>query len=202
MKSMMDMLLEMKVDTDATTTAWERFSVKIGEGASGALRQGIDNIKSAFMDFGATAAESIGYAIGSAASAADAFKAAVAQMLVQIPKLAGMALLNAAAFPANASIALPLAAAGLALLGLSGIIGGVQAKNAQEREDAMAGLPSGASDISPTAGGVGGFGGLTSQAGQTAPIVVNLSAEMDGVKVGGLFKRVTTDYEKSSIKQR
>jgi hypothetical protein len=194
-------LATMDIGIDQTRSFFDKLGDAIG-GDNGGIKARLEELKKGALEFGGQFAESIGYAIGSAGSLADAFKQAIAQMLVQLPKMAGMALLNAAAFPANAPIALPLAAAGLALLGLSGIIGGVQAKNAQEREDAMAGLPSGASDISPTAGGVGGFGGLTSQAGQTAPIVVNLSAEMDGVKVGGLFKRVTTDYEKSSIKQR
>jgi tape measure domain-containing protein len=194
-------LATMDIGIDQTRSFFDKLGDAIG-GDNGGIKARLEELKKGALEFGGQFAESIGYAIGSAGSLADAFKQAIAQMLVQLPKMAGMALLNAAAFPANAPIALPLAAAGLALLGLSGLIGGVQAKNAQEREDAMAGLPSGASDISPTAGGVGGFGGLTSQAGQTAPIVVNLSAEMDGVKVGGLFKRVTTDYEKSSIKQR
>jgi hypothetical protein len=92
----------------------------------------------------------------------------------------------------------------LALLGLSGIIGGVQAKNAREQEalaDSMSDLPTSATGAAGAAG-MGGLGGYTGASQQQAPVMVNVNAEMDGVQLGGLFKRVTTNYNKTTIKQR
>lgn len=100
----------------------------LGEGAVGELEKGLQNIGQAFMDFGVSAATSIGYAIGAGEDLGEAFRKSVTALLVEVPKLAGMALLNAAATtPSPAS--LPMAVAGLALLGLSGIVKGVEAGN-------------------------------------------------------------------------
>jgi tape measure domain-containing protein len=97
-----------------------------------------DGIKSMAIDMGYTISEAIGYAITAGGGFGDAIKAVLREMAVQIPKMAGMALLNAATFPGNSAIALPLTIAGAALLGLSGILSGVfkgaDAKKQQEQQ--------------------------------------------------------------------
>ena len=183
-------------------TIWDKLSTKIGEDATGKIKEGIDQLKSSFRDFGVQAAQSLGYAIGSGKSAADAFKNVVAAMMVEVPKLAGMALLNAgvAAGPTPAGLALALA--GLALIGLSGLVGGIQSKNQAERDalqSEMQDLPTGATGAGG-GGGVGGLGGF-SAGNQIQPIQVNVNAEMDGVQLGGLFRRVTNNYNKTVVKQ-
>ena len=106
----------------------EKMLAALGEKAIGELKQGLDSIKSAFMDFGASVAQSVGYAIGAGEDLGKAFRKSVTALLIEVPKLAGMALLNAAATtPSPAS--LPMAITGLALLGLSGILKGVEAGN-------------------------------------------------------------------------
>lgn len=81
-------------------------------------------IKTTFVDAAATIAEGIGNAIATGGSALDVFKAVLKDLLVQVPKLAGMALLNfAATVPGPQS--LPIAVAGLALIGLSGLLSGL-----------------------------------------------------------------------------
>lgn len=142
-------------------------------------------LKGAFVDFGASAAMAIGNAIGMGESVGNVFKNMIAEMLVQIPKLAGMALLNAATNPVNSTIALPLAVAGLALLGLSGLIGGIQSKNAQEREMAanMNGLAG--------AGGSAASGGNGRQAGpsglgESMGGVIDITLNIDGQRLAQL----------------
>ncbi len=183
-------------------TIWDKLSTKIGEDATGKIKEGIDQLKASFRDFGVQAVQSIGYAIGSGKSAADAFKNVVAAMMVEVPKLAGMALLNAgvAAGPTPAGLALALA--GLALIGLSGLVGGIQSKNQAERDalqSEMQDLPTGATGAGGGAS-MGGLGGFTA-GNQVQPIQVNVNAEMDGVQLGGLFKRVTNNYNKTVVKQ-
>ncbi len=201
MQSMMDMLMAMPLELETTTTAWERFSAKVGEEGMAKLKEGINQIKGAFRDFGISAVESFGYAIGAGESAGAAFKKLVMGLMVEVPKLAGMALLNAAATTPGPQ-ALPMAIAGLALIGLSGLLGGLASKADQDTaamNNMMDELPSGATG----AGGVGGIGGLGgfSAGNQVQPIQVNVNAEMDGVQLGGLFRRVTNNYNKTVVKQ-
>lgn len=100
-----------------------------------------DGMISMMTDMGYSIAEGIGYAMAAGGGIGNVVKKALQDMAVQIPKMAGMALLNAAAFPANAAIALPLAIAGAGLLGLSGILSGVFKGSAAKR-DALSSVPS------------------------------------------------------------
>ena len=147
------------------------------------------------------AVESFGYAIGAGESAGAAFKKLVMGLMVEVPKLAGMALLNAAATTPGPQ-ALPMAIAGLALIGLSGLLGGLASKADKDTaamNNMMDELPTGATGAGG-GGGVGGLGGF-SAGNQVQPIQVNVNAEMDGVQLGGLFKRVTNNYNKTVVKQ-
>jgi len=194
-------MTQLDLGMETTTTAWERFSAKIGEDASGKLKEGINQIKGAFRDFGISAVESFGYAIGAGESAGAAFKKLVMGLMVEVPKLAGMALLNAAATTPGPQ-ALPMAIAGLALIGLSGLLGGLASKADKDTaamNNMMDELPTGATGAGG-GGGVGGLGGF-SAGNQVQPIQVNVNAEMDGVQLGGLFKRVTNNYNKTVVKQ-
>lgn len=156
-------------------------NAKLGEIAKTVKGQ----LKSAMIDFGASSAMAIGNAIGMGASVGNVFKNMIAEMLVQIPKLTGMALLNAATNPVNSTIALPLAVAGLALLGLSGLIGGIQSKNAQERE--MAANINGLAG----AGGSAASGGNGRQAGpsglgESMGGVIDITLNIDGQRLAQL----------------
>jgi len=177
-----------------------RMKEALGKDAFSALESGLQNVKSAFMDFGASAAQSIGYAIGASESLADAFRQSLNALLVEVPKLVGMALLNAAAAGPPSPASLPMAAAGLALLGLSGILKGVQDKNANERKMAIEGIPASASGGGAPGGASGGFAGLAAAAQQQQPININLVAELDGVALGGLFRQINRDYDRMTIK--
>jgi len=112
----------------------------------------------------------------------------------------GMALLNAAAAGPPSPASLPMAAAGLALLGLSGILKGVQDKNANERKMAIEGIPTSASGGGAPGGASGGFAGLATATQQQQPININLVAELDGVALGGLFRQINRDYDRMTIK--
>ena len=132
------------------------------------------DLGAAFIQAGADIVESIGRAIGAGDSVADAFKQALKGLLVEVPKLAGIALLNAATNPKNSLIALELAVAGLALIGLSGLLGGLFS-----REDS---LPAAAGpDGVPSSGGGSRTGlGDFSQSAETGPTstTINLSATL------------------------
>jgi len=177
-----------------------RMKEALGKDAFSALESGLQNVKSAFMDFGASAAQSIGYAIGAGESLADAFRQSLNALLVEVPKLVGMALLNAAAAGPPSPASLPMAAAGLALLGLSGILKGVQDRNANERKMAIEGIPTSASGGGAPGGASGGFAGLATATQQQQPININLVAELDGVALGGLFRQINRDYDRMTIK--
>lgn len=186
-----------------TTTAWQRFTSSIGEEASGKLKEGIDQLKSSFRSFGVQAVESMAYAIGAGQNAGDAFRKVIASMMVEVPKLAGMALLNAAVAAGPTPAGLAMAVAGLALIGLSGLVGGIQSKNAAEQSamnTELNNLPQGATGA-PGATSMGGLGGFIAGQ-QQQPIMVNLNAEMDGVQLGGLFRRITTNYNKTAIRNQ
>lgn len=184
-------------------TFWERMATKVGQDAADSLRESIERLKGSFVDFGVQAAQSIGFAIGAGKSAGDAFKKVIASMMVEVPKLAGMALLNAAVAAGPTPAGLAMAVAGLALIGLSGLVGGIQSKNAAEQSamnTELNNLPQGATGA-PGATSMGGLGGF-SAGQQQQPIMVNLNAEMDGVQLGGLFRRVTTNYNKTAIRNQ
>lgn len=181
--------------SQAKLTTYGQLVQSFGQGMADAMVSAAEAAKGALVSFGAEAAQSIGYAIGAAESVGDAFRAAVQSLLVEVPKLAGMALLNTAAtVPGPQS--LPLAIAGLALLGLSGLIKGLGDRKRKEREQAGAGLPEVGTARPSVAGGFGGF----AQQMQSQPIIINLSAEMDGVEMGGVIKTVEIKHGKRSIK--
>jgi len=100
-------------------------------------------VKGQMASMAGDVAFSIGEAIGSGGSVAEVMKAALRDLAVQIPKMAGMALLNAATNPLNSTIALPLVVTGLALLGASGIASGLF-KAADKRNEARVANNSGA----------------------------------------------------------
>jgi tape measure domain-containing protein len=124
----------MTGELDATASKFKAFALTVADTFAGLK----DGIKSMAIDMGYTISEAIGYAITAGGGFGDAIKAVLREMAVQIPKMAGMALLNAATFPGNSAIALPLTVAGAALLGLSGILSGVfkgaDAKKQQEQQ--------------------------------------------------------------------
>jgi len=96
------------------------------------------SVKNAMVSMAADVAFNIGEAIGSGGSIGDVFKAALRELAVMVPKMVGMAMLNqAATVPSPAS--LPLAIAGLALIGASGIISG--AFKASDAKKAAAAAP-------------------------------------------------------------
>jgi TP901 family phage tail tape measure protein len=106
----------------------------------------------------------IGQAIGSGASISEVFKSALREMLVTVPKMVGIAMINqAATVPSPAS--LPLAIAGLALIGASGLASGIFKKKDAER--AALQTPSTASTTSamptPNRSGLEAYNGSDSQ---------------------------------------
>lgn len=177
------MAANMATAETAALSLRETLISKLGEEAFGKLAQGLENIKGSFIDFAATVAQSIGQAIGSGASLADAFKAALRDLAIQVPKLAGMALLNAAATPGIGPAALPLAIAGLALLGLSGIIAGVTAP----KGDALSpSSPSLGSIAPPPQQGLGQFGERSALDFSGSTFVL----QVDNEQFGGAVQRV------------
>ena len=110
----------------AALTFAESIQAAIGENAFDKLKGSIGDMKGLLLDFAASTAEAIGYAIGKGESAADAFKKAIGEFVQQATKMAGMAMLNIAATPGIGPAAIPFLVGGLALLGLSGILKGVQ----------------------------------------------------------------------------
>ena len=113
----------------AILTFAESLQAAMGEEAFSKMKAGIDQLKGLLVDFAASTAEAIGFAIGKGESAADAFKQAIGEFVQQATKMAGMAMLNIAATPGMGPAAIPFLVGGLALLGLSGILKGVEASN-------------------------------------------------------------------------
>jgi len=108
-----------------------------------------DGMISMMTDMGYSIAEGIGYALAAGGGIGEVLKKALQEAAVQIPKMAGMALLNAATNPINSAIALPLAVTGAALLGLSGILSGVFKGNAA-KQAAIAAPTAGTTGAMPT----------------------------------------------------
>jgi tape measure domain-containing protein len=80
----------------------------------------------------------IGEALTSGGSPAEILRKTLREMAVQIPRMTGMALLNAATNPAYAYISPYLLATGLALLGASGLISGVFKASDKRKEAKVA----------------------------------------------------------------
>jgi hypothetical protein len=151
------------IDLGEAVGKFELFSAVVSE----TFRDLKDGIKSAMIDIGADLAIGIGEAIAMGESVSQVFKNAVRNILIEVPKMAGMALLNAAAFPGNAPIALPLAAIGLGLLGLSGIVSGLYKASDAKKLAAENAAPSTASTTSamptPNRSGLEAYNGSDSQ---------------------------------------
>jgi hypothetical protein len=71
------------------------------------------------------------------------FAKAVMDFLIQVPKLVGMAMLNTAAGMGPNPAAIPLALGGLVLLGLSGVLSGIQQKASAAKEADLSGISGG-----------------------------------------------------------
>ena len=131
----------------------------------------------AFVQFGASAADAIGQAIGAGTSLKDAFRDALVDMLVNVPKLVGMAMLNAAAAGPPSPASLALAIGGLALLGLSGVISGANQKAKAAKEANLNGVGNvGANNGNRQEGG--GAQGLASAAQNLGQM--QFTMELDG----------------------
>jgi hypothetical protein len=100
-------------------------------------------LKDAFISFGASAAESIGRAIGAGEDVKAVFAKAITDFLIQVPKLVGMAMLNTAAGMGPNPAAIGLAVGGLALIGLSGLLSGIQQKQNAAKEADLSGISGG-----------------------------------------------------------
>lgn len=147
-----------------------------GESGFEALKSGLASVKNAFVDFGTTSVEMIGRVIGSGESLGGKFLALFKELLQQVPKLAGMALIQAAASPDPMPVLarLGLLGLGLGLVGLSGLIGGIQQRNDAKRADQevnMNGIQGGVNGRSSSPQGLGQV------AGQMQPIQLQLNID-------------------------
>jgi len=105
---------------DASLEHVETFAEKF----SGVMGNLSGDIKGMMVQMGADLAFGIGEAIAMGGDVGAVFKEVLRDLAVQVPKMTGMALLNfAATVPGPQS--LPLAVAGLALMGLSGLLSGI-----------------------------------------------------------------------------
>lgn len=172
----------LNIDTplQSASNKFTLFAATVGDTFKG-LKEGI---KANMVQIGADLAFGIGEAIAMGGSVGDVFKAAIREMAVQIPKMAGMALLNAAAFPANAPIALPLAAIGLGLLGLSGILSGLfknaDSKKAQQTQS----LAQESGARAPSQGGQLGLSAFVDNSGLAAEFGASVAENMVGMRMG------------------
>ena len=115
-----------------------------------------ESVKSSMIDMAQDVAFNIGQAIGAGASVGDVFKNVLRELAVMIPKMVGMAMINQAAMvPSPAS--LPLALAGLALIGASGIISGAF-KASDAKKASIPDVGSSAPMPSPDRRGLDSFG--------------------------------------------
>ncbi len=129
---------------------------------------------------GAEFVEGFGRAIGAGEGLAASLRGLVEDLLVQVPKFIGLALIQSAltpqaiaAFPAN----LALIGAGLGLIGLSGLAGGVLSRfGGQEEEPVRA---SDASSTRPNVSGSTGLGDFSTLAEPDDPTFnINLNAQL------------------------
>jgi tape measure domain-containing protein len=143
----------------------------------------VSGVANSFQAFG----NEIGKALASGASAADAFatlfRGLLSVILVEVPKLVGMFLLQSAVglgFPAG----VPFAVAGLALLALSGIAGGLlsSAGNGQQQVAQPQATQSAALGAQATGSGSGlSAFNADSQAEQTRVTNLTVLLESDGI---------------------
>jgi len=153
----------------------------------------------AFVQFGASAAEAIGQAIGAGTSLKDAFRDALVDMLVNVPKLVGMAMLNAAAAGPPSPASLALAIGGLALLGLSGVISGANQKAKAAKEANLNGVGNvGGANGNRQDGGAQGLASAAQGLGQ-----MQFTMELDGQAVAqGMWSYNARESSKRGIRIR
>jgi len=152
MRNLEDFTKTLQTESDAAMAvldAQEEHLNTFAEGVTQTFAGLKDGMISMMTDMGYSIAEGIGYALAAGGGIGDVLKKALQEAAVQIPKMAGMALLNAATNPINSAIALPLAVTGAALLGLSGILSGVFKGNAA-KQAAMAAPTAGTTAAMPT----------------------------------------------------
>jgi len=195
----------LNIDTPLQSAAnkFTLFAATVGDTFKGLK----DGIKANMVQIGADLAFGIGEAIAMGGSVGDVFKAAIREMAVQIPKMAGMALLNAAAFPANAPIALPLAAVGLGLLGLSGILSGLfkgaDAKKAQQTQS----LAQESGARAPSQGGQLGLSAFVDNSGLASEIGNSVADALNGREFilnadGSRFRVAVEEANKKNLTAR
>lgn len=151
-------------------------------------------LKDAFLQFGIAASEAIGRAIAMGENVGDVFKKVLVDFLVNVPKLVGMALLNAAAGMIGQPAAIPIAAAGLALIGMSALLSGARDKKEMQKQNEVGGI---ASAPSPSNGRVAAPEGLAQAA--TAGQMVVLNLDIDGKKFAQATFGATADERRKRI---
>lgn len=141
-------------------------------------------VKEYMVSMAADVAFGIGEAIGSGASIGEVFSKALKEMAVLIPKMVGMALLNqAATVPSPAS--LPLAIAGLALIGASGLLSGIfKAQEAKKQESQSIATDVGTSSALPRQQGSGLGAFIDNQANIGQQVVDALVGQKLTLQVG------------------
>lgn len=149
------------------------------------LKDTVSEVKNALVQGFGEIAFSIGEAIAGATTAMDVFRQVIDLLLVQVPKMVGFALINqAAAVPSPAS--LPLALAGLALIGLSGLVSGLLNKGNDDVQDALKSAQSSAS----SAGAAGPVGGLSQFSAGDTRNEINVQVNLDGQSIENAFVNV------------
>ena len=150
----------------------------------GSLKEIALDVRDALVQGFGEIAFSLGQAIAGTGTAMDAFRQFVELLLVKVPKLVGFALINqAAAVPSPAS--LPLAIAGLALIGLSGLVSGILGKKDAAGEAAKAAqansLGKGFFKDAPQLPGLSGFGAGDSKTD------INIQVNLDSTAIENAF---------------
>jgi TP901 family phage tail tape measure protein len=150
----------------------------------GSLKEIAMDVRDALVQGFGEIAFSLGQAIAGTGTAMDAFRQFVELLLVKVPKLVGFALINqAAAVPSPAS--LPLAIAGLALIGLSGLVSGILGKKDAAGEAAKAAQ---SAAIGGTTGSQAGqLPGLSGFGAGDSKTDINIQVNLDSTAIENAF---------------
>jgi hypothetical protein len=150
----------------------------------GSLKEIALDVRDALVQGFGEIAFSLGQAIAGTGTAMDAFRQFVELLLVKVPKLVGFALINqAAAVPSPAS--LPLAIAGLALIGLSGLVSGILGKKDAAGEAAKAAQ---SAAIGGTTGSQAGqLPGLSGFGAGDSKTDINIQVNLDSTAIENAF---------------
>lgn len=157
------------------------FTQSLKELASGGFKMSLDLLSTTFQNIG----YNLGELISGTKSAKDAFavftKTMLDLVLVQVPKLLGVFLLQGAVtlgFPAG----IPLALAGLALVGFSGIAGGLLAgMDKRKEQDLQAAASTNIAGTTAQQRPAGGLVGDTPKANTTQVNNITVVIESDGI---------------------